>query len=125
MLIKPDRTIDALVAEHFFGWKWTPNKEHSYMNWTVCEGIWSSDVPDYTSNIAEAMKVIERIIEMYGIVRIECRKGAVDGHLVEITWSSSEKTKRHALYRDESLPLAICKAALDAANIYREPKHDA
>lgn len=109
------RELDALIAEKVMGWivahssegfyRWKPKPDNpnSYSEWQ--EGL-----PHYSTNIADAWHVVEKLKEYGNVVEVKCfRSGSVDvqvrgGNINDIRGAGNADTA----------PLAICLAALKA-----------
>ena len=69
--MKAGRELDALVAEKMMGWKYIPDKQERkswistlWVNWKDSKGTTQLLVPSYSTSIAAAWLVEERIKEL-------------------------------------------------------------
>lgn len=120
------RELDAAVHLAVFG---VPSRLHD-------SGLWVYDhespafpgrgaktiplpVPDYSANMGEAWAVVEKLVEQE-YVKVTCGSSHYHGDHCRITapdktqMDESSLVKRDAMEWGESMPLAICMAALAA-----------
>lgn len=89
--MKAGRELDKYVAEYV-------------MNWN---GPFEKDMPHYSTNIADAWTVVEKIKETGYEVEIK------DGFKAECSIYSQSTGRVVTIMRAETVPLVICMAALD------------
>lgn len=110
-----DRNLDALVAERIMGWQWfedrkgfrllLPSGEPDGRFYTVQQGP-HQFVPCYSADITEAWEVVERFPCAFGIGRAWKLTGEPAG------WSVWIGVGMGVSARADTVPLAICRAAL-------------
>jgi hypothetical protein len=121
--------LNALIAEHIFGWRWYPNGDGmrffrspnvfsygGYWSERDAEPTYMSDLPAYSIDIAAAMQVVEWLrTREQGEAEpdfwrlIDCGK---EGWRVEVLWDHHDGEIPSASACAETLPLAICRAIL-------------
>lgn len=103
------RCLDKWVAETVMGWKWmpTPDPEGQHYCW-VKDGCEIGDF-EPSSDISAAWEVVEKMAERCGIFVMKVRPG--QDCVAWIHLSGADYTANA-----DSLPLAICRAAVLAAN---------
>lgn len=125
-----DRNLDAQVAEKVFGFKWV---EWGYSGGPVCRILvtdsiieargwvcspakpetpvfddWDKFTAHYSSSISDAFLVVEKMSKLGFTVRLESRPGGV--------WECTFRNPWQHWQEAETLPIAICRAALSALN---------
>lgn len=134
--LEAGRELDALIAERVMGWKWcaSPNTfkpgrpwrrwlAEPYRNMPVWDGVTEmpidglfdeeSNVLYYSTDIAAAWEVVEKLRETWPVVLVTVGPKHYD---VEINTDKGSPS-HYRLVEDaqaETLPLAICRAALKA-----------
>lgn len=99
--------IDQLVHEHVMGVKPTPELNIPGMRVVSAE---KPSVPPYSSDIAWAMKVVERLRMVGWEFAMETDQGELNCWLVEFRDSNDSRVGES----ESTAPLAICSAALKA-----------
>lgn len=104
------RELDMRIAEMVMNWHaptrrcphWYPKSDDLAMN------ILGPEVPNYSTDIAAAWEVVEKLHEDFAFT---CE---YVGHLYVVQlWSNTKKVIASA----DTVPLAICRAALKAVNV--------
>ena len=127
--IEAGRELDTLVAERVMGWSHIERKPRQYKGFNgfanyfgphglppekpFNEGFGLFDVPTYSTNIADAWRVLDRMIER-GYEGTLHRRAGDDGLTLFLLDAEGEPTGEYAYYCAEKMPLAICRAALNA-----------
>jgi len=108
------REIDALVAEHVLE---IPVEDHGFSRFTVKVGSSKLAVPPYSTDIAAAWDVVEKLQESGFCFFIETR-GKLSQCSVEVflTGKPSAVFDTGEVFAD-TVPMAICLAALKAKGI--------
>lgn len=136
--MKPGRELDALVAEKVFGWKFvgkfTLDPDLQCDRWAVdSNGLerFYYEVPDYSTNIANAWKVVEKIkdfrpcADAYGpgsgsnqqfMLGFIAKQWTCGWQPVNLDGAFTEFAEA------ETAPHAICLAALKAVDYAPEPQ---
>lgn len=118
MIAKPTG-MNAIIAEHVFGWKW--DKHWAGGCWIIPERYrdWDSgepqvSPPNFTEDIADAWLVVEKLKERQ---RIAQDGDASDPIWVRFVWNlQMSKHGVHAMLFNLT-PETICKAALKACGV--------
>jgi hypothetical protein len=125
LAMKPGRELDCLVAEKFFGYKveWLPNPRHPHEHGKnvaiepmtcspphLFKGWWCPtywEIPHYSTDIAVAWQVVEKMQERdwMGVMISPAMGHGWKGWAVNFGGDDS-------LVYGETLPEAVCKAAL-------------
>lgn len=130
------RELDALVAEKVMGWVWATaglgvpeDRRRAWLKPTLSSidiewrgeikakhrGVAAAefgDVPHYSTSIADAWTVVEKLNNNIGDVHLYATR---DGFSVHIHEDGTEDVWRASVDpRDGGMPLAICRAALCA-----------
>jgi len=114
LAMEPGRELDALVAEHVFGWIPIVNYKSGTLEWrrysangslTVCPSHWkTTQPPAYSTDIEEAWEMLEKLGG--GWIAKDS-----DGHEAGIYCNNQYRSEWIASCQ-RSAPEAICKAAL-------------
>lgn len=126
--MKPGRELDALIAEKVFGWSWSKEKHRvaDPEGWSVrnllippnCDWILSTydlepgmnsvniPVPSYSTDIAAAWKVVEKLREKDMDLQLHSFRTCVRAYFDDLEWSEYEEANTAAH--------AICLAVLKA-----------
>ena len=109
-----DRELDALVAEKVMGWKpYSKRKQREAgATWTHPDGYNAGygSWPEYSTDIAAAWLVVEKMRQKGYSVRIDCQWGKISGEPWDVWFRGGRSyTQRLSL----SLPHGICRAAVD------------
>ena len=124
------RELDALVAERVMDWRWLVSQvsgrralfppDHA-PEWfgRVADGSepltdqWDTRLPHYSTDIAAAWQVVEKMRERWPVVRLEVD---VEGWRVEIHTDEGTPSYYRPVAEDyaDTWPLAICRVALKA-----------
>lgn len=120
------RELDALVAEKVMGWKWCendigkeslqpPSEEYAFLSpnhpvfWADEKG-YTKIMPHYSTNIADAWKVVEKMRENFWV--------QVDvGDIILCSMGEYGFVCSTIQAEAETAPLAICLAALKAMGV--------
>lgn len=109
------RRLDAMVASTVMGWERT---ERTGLRWNDSNSI-PRPLPHYSTDIAAAFLVIDKLHEQYWVgIQIPGGKRS-DGDEFEVSLYSDyweQETPRFVAVA-ETIPLAICRAALTAMEI--------
>lgn len=100
------REMDCLVAEKVMGWQRAP--EYQFPNWLRPDGcwVWSSAIMPYSTNIAHAWDVVERITRVPQSLE-ELRRAA--NTKFYYWWEANSDLCCHSA---PEAALLICRAAL-------------
>lgn len=122
--MKAGRELDALMAEYVMGWNWgdtgkgleglMPPDKHSTFILTLTfdsSGLWGG-MPHYSTNIADAWKVVEKMENTH---RFSLHRTVKENGWQVIFWDI--ETDAHRSLVAETAPLAICLAALRCKGI--------
>ena len=113
------RELDALVAERVMGWHITDAiKKPGQDDYGVAPGqvgvLWVVRVPDYSTDIAAAWQVVERLIKLDAFVSLDYDFQNVDSEKWSVTFITRKAIDCES---GETAPLAICRAALKAVGV--------
>jgi hypothetical protein len=110
--MKPGRKLDALVSKKIFGEKFPFNRQFKdyYRPWAE-DPIAFESCPPYSSDIGEAWKVVEKLLTLLPNQDFHIEHWVDFGWQVSSCYELGEWKKR---VRGETLPHAICLAALKA-----------
>jgi len=111
-----NRKIDRLVAEKIMGWKYYPEGHHisNELTWIGADGGWYIKCPNYSTDIAAAWEVVEKLQKEY-IVSILGPDDQGTHWCVDIM--SKNQKLNFANEVGNTAPMAICLAALKAKGV--------
>lgn len=123
-----DRELDALIAENVMGWeiRWLGCEPHHY--WEPDDGRggrWNDRLPEYSTDIAAAFQVVEKMKRVRLWFSCCYQTGALRDDLSAMAWSCRFRGFKRGesiegFHGDKSLPRAICLAALKAVGVNPE-----
>lgn len=121
-----NREIDALIAEKLFNWEWNkvnddrqmlvPPLDNERRFWT---GMWENNgiphyLPRYSTNITDAWEIVEKL-HLTITPKWKVFKTNTSGTHGDTRWIGT--TNNQVWSKHDSLPMAICKAALKSVGI--------
>lgn len=110
--MKPGRELDALIAEKVMGWE---DNMRGLMAYAI--------VPNYSTDIAAAWKVIEELRkDQKALLISQAYQGPYWEYLSKVEWNDSLKGYRFEFATSISAPHAICLAALKAVGVNYETR---
>ncbi|MGX9931978.1 BC1872 family protein [Virgibacillus salarius] len=101
-----NRTIDQLVVEKIMGFE--------VRNGQRVEDGKRFGIPSYSQKIEDAWQVVKELRENYFEISITIGEDIIN---VEVSTTMDDPKKVYYAYQQESLPLAICKAALKTVGV--------
>jgi hypothetical protein len=110
--VKPGRELDSIVAEKVMGWKW--NAESAWLGdskWSRTHGDPWSFLPHYSTDIADAWAVVEKLREGNDVELKTLYWGKKTDWWVRLNSGFDVNTFA------ETAPMAICKAAILAVGV--------
>lgn len=116
--MKPGRELDALVAEKVMGFRVKREDVaglalYAIVRWPPVPGEWlARDLPPYSTDIAAAWEVVEKMSVKNG-VEIWRHQAGCWVMEIEIGYNANDPIEGHG----ESAPHAICLAALKAKGV--------
>ena len=119
--------LNCLIAERLFNWEdagWDPLYCRFVGHPTKERYRWYEQVPDYSTDIARAWEVVEKMDKLgfrYAIGNTSTSNGEMKWHRAMFQRSYPEpfriNYKQYKTSKTPSAPLAICRAALKAMGV--------
>ena len=115
------RELDALVAEKVMGWWQRTHPEGLWVDWHRPSGHYADAVPAFSTDIAAAWEVVEKIHENCGpnrwCFRLEDVGQATNRPIGAYWCATFEKYSTYYSATELTAPEAICRAALAAVGV--------
>jgi hypothetical protein len=108
------RELDALVAEKVMGWALTSKDTRDLQGWPPPGNTTPIDVPEYSTDIAAAWEVVEKLDKYYFQVNREIKNMDSMEYTVVIPGIFN---KERITVSANTAPHAICLAALKAVDV--------
>jgi len=108
------RDMDVMIAKNLFGWD---GRRETLKQLYVKRGV--GQVPYYSTDIAAAWKIIDRLHDLRLIVTVR-DDGTANSVLCEIFKPGLPKKEEVSYAHGGTAPRAICRAALKAVQVLRE-----
>ena len=114
------RELDALVAVKALGWEWIDAMEMWYDTSDSHTMLTSDELPEFSTDIAAAWHVVEHLDRTRNTWIDRLQKEGMEGWGLILASGTGYSVTHHQVHLAETVPLAICLAALKAVGIDTE-----
>ena len=119
------RELDALVAAKVLGWEWIDAMDMWYDMSDSHTLLAPDELPEFSTDIAAAWHVVEHLDKAHNTWINQLWKEGMEGWGLILATGTGYSISYHQVHLIETVPLAICLAALDAIQEIAKPNSTA